>query len=126
MVQGMKIYVGHPSSIDFVEELYEPLKQSSIAEKHELVFPHEESDAPFDSREFLREDCDLFVAEVSEPSTGLGIELGWADRSGVPIICFFRQGTEPSSSLEALDTEVKEYSSLEELVELIQSSEHYE
>lgn len=72
----MKIYVGHSSDIDFREELYEPLKSSRIAEEHKLVFPHEDSEELFDSKEFFRDECDLFIAEVSDSSTGLGIELG--------------------------------------------------
>jgi hypothetical protein len=92
----LKIYVGHPSSIQFRKELYRPLKESSLSNEHELVFPHEDSERPFDSKTFLKEEADLFIAKVSEPSTGLGIELGWADLFEVPVICIHREDTEVS------------------------------
>lgn len=115
----MKIYVGHSSDIDFKENLYRPLKQSDLSEAHELVFPHEDSDELFDSRSFLRDECDLFVAEVSEASTGLGIELGWADRFEVPVLCVYRKGSDPSGSLRAVTDEVLEYGSKKELVDIV-------
>lgn len=114
----MKIYVGHSSSIDFREKLYRPLKESNLAE-HEFVFPHEDSGEPFDSKKFLSEEADLFVAEVSEASTGLGIELGWADLFDVPVLCIHREEARPSSSLQALEADVESYSSEEELVEAV-------
>jgi hypothetical protein len=62
----MKIYVGRSSAMDFRNGLYGPIRGSELDEEHEAVLPHEDSDDLFDSREFLREECDLFVAEVSE------------------------------------------------------------
>lgn len=35
--------------------------------------------------------CDLMIAEVSLPATGLGIELGWAKAFKVPILCMYLQ-----------------------------------
>lgn len=118
----MKIYVGHSSEINFGEELYEPLRNSDLAEKHELVFPHEDSDELFDSRDFLENECDLFIAEVSQPSTGLGIELGWADQFGVPIICLYRESSSPSSSLKAVTDDFREYSDSGELVKIVEKA----
>ncbi len=115
----MKIYVGHPTDIDFREELYEPLRKSKLGEEHELVFPHEDSDEVFDSKSFLRDECHLFVAEVSAPSTGLGIELGWADEFGVPIVCVHKEGSEPSSSLKAVTSEFRDYSDVGDLIESV-------
>lgn len=119
MVQSMKIYIGHSSSIDCREELYEPLRESDLDEEHELVLPHETSDELFDSKEFLRDECDLFVAEVSKPSTGLGIELGWADEFGVPVLCVHSEEAEISSSVSVVAEDVQKYMSKKELLELI-------
>ena len=112
----VRIYVGHSSGFDFEEELYQPLKESTLMENHELAFPHN-SERLFDSKRFLREEADLMVAEVSYASTGLGIELAWADMMEVPIICVYRKDSTPSSSLEAIDVGIVEYSSQENLVE---------
>jgi hypothetical protein len=115
----MDIYVGHSSSIDYHEELYQPLRESDLDDEHNLVLPHEGSEELFDSRTFLRETCDVFVAEVSEASTGLGIELGWADVQDVAVICVHREGTDPSGSLKAVTDTVEEYSDTDDLVETL-------
>jgi hypothetical protein len=115
----MDIYVGHSSSIDFKEQLYQPLRNSSLDDEHNIVLPHEDSDEPFNSKEFLRDECDVFVAEVSEASTGLGIELGWADLYEVPVICVYREGSTPSSSILAVFDTVEKYRNSEDLVELV-------
>jgi nucleoside 2-deoxyribosyltransferase len=120
-VDEMKIYVGHSTSMEFRENLYQPLKDSRIAEKHEIVLPHD-SDQFFDSKRFLREECDLFIAEVSDASTGLGIELGWAEEFGLPVICVFREGSEPSGALKAVTKQVREYRYREELVKILEKS----
>ncbi len=115
----MKIYIGHPSSIDFESNLYGPLLRSNIADEHHLVLPHENSEEPFNSKSFLSGDADLFVAETSKPSTGLGIELGWAETYGVPVVCVHRSAVEPSSSLKVVAENVVPYDGLEELVEVV-------
>lgn len=112
----MNIYVGHSKDFDFDEELYQPLKESSLAEDYEMVFPHE-TEGIFDSKAFLRDEADFMIAEVSYASTGLGIELGWADILDVPIICVYREDSSPSSGLKALDVERIEYADKEGLVE---------
>lgn len=119
----MKIYVGHSSSIDFRQEIYGPLKESDLAGEHALQFPHEDGGI-FDSKTYLREECDLFIAEVSEPSTGLGIELGWADIYDLPVVLLHREEAEVSGSLEQLSADVVVYSDPGEMVELL--SEHVE
>jgi hypothetical protein len=49
------------------------------------------------------------LAEVSYPSTGQGIELGWANVYGTPIICFYRHGSDPAKSLQEVSQNVIEY-----------------
>lgn len=114
----MNIYIGHSTGTEYQESLYRPLKDSSIDERHELVLPHD-SDEFFNSRKFLGNECDLFVAEVSEASTGLGIELGWADSYGVNLICIHQENSDPSSALKAVADELHSYSSADEMLEVI-------
>ena len=83
----MKIYVGHSRNFDFKKELYEPLRKLPC----EFIFPHEKSDKQFNSKDVLKS-CNLMIAEVSFPSIGLGIEIGWADSYGVPIIFVHKNG----------------------------------
>lgn len=106
----MKIYVGHSNSFDFNSNIYKPIRRSELNKEHFFVLPHEDSMEPFDTKGFLPE-CDLFIAEVSYKSTGLGIELGWADILGVPIVCFYKEGDRPSSSVYKVAEKVIEYKS---------------
>ncbi len=97
----MKIYVGHSSAIDYKNEIYRPIRESVINSEHEFILPHETSDNPGNTFEQLA-DCDLMIADISEKSLGLGIELGWADRAGVPIVCISREGVKFSPSVETV------------------------
>jgi len=114
----MIIYVAHASSFDFKKELYEPLRSSELYKQYEFVLPHLQSNSPFNSKEFLRS-CDLVIAEVSFPSTGMGIELGWADMIGVPVFCIYRKGSKVSSSLEMVKTSRQEYKNADDMLKII-------
>ena len=94
----MRIYVGHASSFDYLNELYLPLKKSLLWQQREFILPHEFSKEPCDSKKIICQ-CDLMLAEVSYPSTGLGIELGWANSNNIPILGIYKTGCKISSSL---------------------------
>lgn len=111
----MKIYVGHSSSFDYRTELYQPLQELDLV-GCEFVFPHVDSEAPTNSKEQMKS-IDLMIAEVSYPSTGLGIEIGWADSLNKPIVCIHKAGTVPSTAISGVCREITEYDSLESLKE---------
>ena len=111
----MKIYVAHTKSSDFKKELYEPL-QEAFGDSHELVFPHETDEGTYPSKELLKDSCDLVIAEVSDKSTSLGIELGWANAYEIPIICMHKIDSKPSKSLKEVSDMFIEYSNSEDLV----------
>ena len=107
----MKIYVSHASSYDFRNELYAPLKHA--LKDPELFLPHENSDsANKDTMEILVS-CDIVIAEVSYPSTGQGIELGWANMLHKPIVCIYKSGTRPSSAIPLIATSMQAYTFIE-------------
>ncbi|MEX0916530.1 MAG: hypothetical protein WDZ44_00250 [Candidatus Spechtbacterales bacterium] len=112
----MKIYVAHSRNFDFQQELYEPLRNSTLVKKHEFVFPHSESEGPFNSKQLFQEGCDLVLAEVSYPATGLGIELGWADFLKIPIACIHKKDVKVSVSLKAVSNTFFEYSDSQNLI----------
>lgn len=114
----MDVYVAHSTGWDFKNGLYRPIRASQLDNAHNIVLPHE-SEGLFDSKTFFEEDCDLVIAEVSEPSTGQGIELGWADMYNVPIAAVCRSEKSPSSALQAVTNEVRTYRCPEELLWLI-------
>ena len=93
----MKIYLAHSSGYDFQPSLYEPLKQT-LAQNHAIFFPHDPENVGTKSKNVI-EQSDVVLAEVTYPSTGQGIELGWASAAGKPIVCIHAQGTKVSSSL---------------------------
>ncbi len=104
----MKIYVTHSSNFDYKEDLYKPLRHSELNELHEIFLPHEERAEPVNTRQVIK-GSDLVLAEVSFSSTGQGIEIGWADAAGVPIICLYRTGSMVSSSLALVAKEMIGY-----------------
>jgi nucleoside 2-deoxyribosyltransferase len=112
----MKIYVCHASSFDFVKELYEPL--NAIA-GHSFVLPHDDGN-DVHSKDVIAS-CDLVIAEVSFPSTGMGIELGWADAAGVPIACIHRSDTKVSDAVRHVARETAAYDGLDDLVRAIEA-----
>lgn len=46
------------------------------------------------------QDCDMVIAEVSNPSLGVGYELAYAEKLGKPILCLF--DTSSDSKLSAM------------------------
>lgn len=110
----MKIFVTHSSSFDFKNELYIPLRNSELNNKHVIFLPHEKG------RKIITKDkiknADIIIAEVSFASTGQGIELGWADIFNIPIICIYKEGSKYSSSLNKLTDKFIVYKNSKELI----------
>ena len=114
----MKIYVSHSRSFDFINELYQPLKSPSLSGNHQFILPHELSQEDYPSKKlFIDKGCDLVLAEVSFPSTGQGIELGWADIAGIKIICVSRKTSKVSGSLKVVCTDFLIYNDAGDLIE---------
>ena len=110
----MKLYLSHSSGYDYKTELYEPLK-AAFSNEQELFLPHESHADGINTKDVIP-DCDLILAEVSLPSTGQGIELGWADVHSVPIVCFYRTDSTPSSALRFISNSMVEYSSTDDMI----------
>lgn len=110
----MKVYVSHASCFDFRAKLYEPIKRE-FASSHTIILPHE-AESDFNSKATIQT-SDLVIAEVSYPSTGQGIELGWADASGVPILCIYWAGSQVSSALKFVTDSFIAYDTAEDMVD---------
>ena len=109
----MKIYIGHSKDFDFKEELYKPIINSKLNEENEFIFPHLD-DSTFNSKEVI-EDSDLFIAEVSRPSLGLGIEIGRAEEKGKKILCIFNEKCKVPSSLKYVNVDLLEYDDINDM-----------
>ena len=106
-----KVYVSHSSGFDFRNELYRPLKK---LKGFELIFPHESS---CKSTKEIIKNCDALVAEVSKPSHGVGIEVGWADSFRIPVIFIFKKGSKTSPSLKIISNRFVEYDKIENILD---------
>lgn len=84
----MKIFVSHSSDFDYEKELYDPLRKSKLFGEHEFFLPHAD-DRDINTKEEIQS-SDLFVAEASHPSTGSGIEIGWAHAANIPILVVYK------------------------------------
>ncbi len=114
----MKIYISHSTNFDFKKDLYQPIKDSNLSK--EFIFPHEKSlkQNPL-KKLFLSKKCNLIIAEISLPSTGQGIELGWANIYKIPIICFYKKGSNYSKSLKEISKKIIQYNNSKDLLEKI-------
>ena len=88
---------------------------SSLITKYKIILPHEKEKF-INSKETIK-NSDVVIAEVSYPSTGLGIELGWANILEVPIIFIYKRDSKLSSSLKILSGNFIEYQDSTELIE---------
>jgi len=109
----MKIYVSHSTNFEYQANLYDPLR-ANFSEL-DIFLPHEKGGKLLDTKQIIKE-SELILAEVSYPSTGQGIELGWANTFDIPIVCIYRDGTKPSSALRIVSHNLINYSSADELV----------
>jgi hypothetical protein len=111
----MKIYLSHSGSSDYENELYAPLKSSSIAREHEIFFPHDTENIDTNSKNLIASG-DLLIADVSYPSTGQGIELGWASDANISILCIYKTDSKISSSLKFVTNQFIEYKDQDDML----------
>lgn len=114
----MRIYIAHAGSFDFEQKLYGPLRNSPLWNEHEFVLPHADR-SDVNSKEIIAT-CDLVIAETSHPSTGEGIELGWADAAGIPVVCIHESGSKPSGALRHVTSSIHEYNGSAEMLNIIE------
>ncbi len=114
----MKIYLSHSINFDFKKNLYHLIKKEDFHKN--FIFPHEKSDKQYPVKKlFSTKKCDLIIAEISLPSTGQGIELGWANIYKIPIICFYKSGASYSKSLNQISKKIIKYTDNTDLIEKI-------
>lgn len=111
----MLIYLGHSTAFNYEEALYLPLKNSALWTQHSFILPHENQVEPTPTKDLIQT-VDLMVAEVSYPSTGLGIELGWANNANRDILCVSHQHATPSSSLKYVSQHFLTYSDKKDFI----------
>lgn len=110
----MKIFVAHASAFDYKKKLYEPLRDSALNAEHEILLP-EEAGETWNTKEVI-ESADAFLLDASLPSTGAGIEAGWAHAAGVPIVVIHEKGSVPSSVVSYIAASEFVYDDADDLI----------
>jgi hypothetical protein len=111
----LKVYVATSPGVDFRTELYGPLR-AGLGDMAELFCRNANAADPAFTRAWVQ-DADVLVVDISGASTEVGIELGWADAFGVPIVAIVRAGEKWSPAAARLSTHgVLTYSEVDELV----------
>ena len=116
----MKIFFSHSSAVDYQTVFYQPIKRSVLFQQHDIILPHDAAD--FKDSKPLIQSADLVLAEVSYPSTGQGIELGWANCFDKRVICLHEAVAKPSSALQVITGECLEYQGSEGLITLLDTT----
>lgn len=91
----MKIYISHSTQYDYINKIYKPIKDSNLSQENIFFLPHEDKNKIPNTKDIIL-DYDLVIAEVSLPSTGQGIELGWANYAKIPILCMHEKRAKAS------------------------------
>jgi len=104
--------------MDYEALLYTPIVSSHLYGVYKFILPHHGNpDELFQTKGLFESgSCKLVLAETSLPSTGQGIELGWAELLAIPIICFYKQGFTVSSSLKCISLHFIEYKNTDDMV----------
>lgn len=121
----MKIYVAHSKQINYIDELYKPLRNDMFFNNHKLILPHENNQENTNTRDFYKS-IDVLIAECSKPATGLGIELAWAYDDNKPIYCFVKKKEKISNSIKAITNNIFEYTDELDLINQIKERIKYE
>lgn len=79
------IYLAHSSKFDYKKDLYEPIKRSNLASLYDFIYLMDNPGNLPNTKEMIRK-FHAVIAEISYPSTGAGVEIGWADAFDMPII----------------------------------------
>lgn len=110
-----KIVITHASALPWKGEFYAAVRASRLYENNDVFLPQEKNKPEQITKERI-EHCDLMIAEVSCPSTGQEIELGWADAYHRPIICVHQEKNAVSNSLRFTTSEFISYKDSENLI----------
>lgn len=116
----MRIYIVHPTNMDYQKEIYGPLKNDDFFLEHELILPHEKSAEISNARDDYK-NVDLVIAECSQPSIGVGIELGWFYDDEKPIYGFYKSGAKISNAVNVVAKKIIEYQDAQDLIDKIKN-----
>lgn len=109
-----KIYLPHASDYEFATKLYEPIKASPLASEYEFLLP-QDGEKMVITKDLIKS-CAAVVGDVSRPSLGVGIEMGWASCFDVPVFCIAEKGSKVSGSVNYVSNGYTEYENADDLI----------
>lgn len=112
-----KIYFAHPSLSQFNMSFYFPLKNSSLNDVYEIIFPNEGYMSIFKKN---ISDSFFFIADVSDSNLELGMQIGFASMVGIPIVFTYKKGSDFSSSLKYISEHFIEYENIKDLIDKLE------
>jgi nucleoside 2-deoxyribosyltransferase len=86
---------------------------------HSFHLPHESETIPFTRSLLENKEMDIVLAEVSYPSTGEGIEMGWAHVFNIPIYCIYKEGMKYSGAINTITNNIYTYKNTNDMIEKI-------
>ncbi len=116
-----KWFVSHPSgATQHTPTFFTAINDFYIEHSSKLAisFPHDTEEEVQLTKEDIGK-ADLILVEVSIPSTGSGIELGWANASGKKIIAFHQGGSEPSPAIKFVTEQIHVYVTEEHIKDVL-------
>ena len=115
----MTIYLVHAKAFNYQKILYEPIMHSLLWQKHNWILPYLNCSKAKHSKQIIK-NADLIIAEVSKSSTGMGIELGWTEMFGKPVLCLYQKNSKPSRSLYQITKNFIAYKNSEEMLKKLE------
>jgi len=115
-------FVSHPSgSAAHTPVFFSAINDFAASQEGiEIVFPHQEAEETHLTQAQIAK-ADLVLVEVSIPSTGSGIELGWANALGKEVVAFHQGGSQPSPAIKFVAKQIHVYVTREDIINTLDS-----
>lgn len=116
-----KIYLAHSSKYDYQANLYQPIKSSNLNNEYEFTYLLDQPIFLPNTKETIKS-FDAVVAEIGYPSTGAGIEIGWADAFRVPLVLIHSSEYQPATYYKELTEYIIAYNSNADMIAKLQDT----
>lgn len=123
MKRRLKIYFIHSSKIDYKNLLYRFVLSSSVCMFHELMLPQTKKYQTKYVKDLIK-DADIIIADVSQPSFGLNLEIKWALKSEKPIKFISLNGIIPKKYRKLMEN-IELANETKSLISIIESFINY-
>lgn len=112
------VYLAHSSKFDFKNKLYEPIKRSKIGNLYDFIYLMDNPGNLPNTKEMIQT-CQAVIGEISYPSIGAGIEIGWADAFDIPLILIHNHSYNPPEYYKTFSSYLLKYDDPERIPEIL-------